>query len=196
MENNIIEQKIQSPLSDNIDDLFSHIQTFPKKLKIGRPFQLYDDGLQTAISNSEITKFYCGYQRKNFKKYVKSIPFPFDKLGDNAHRFNKLNEIAHMFEGYTEIRLQLVKHFCQHLMNVILYDIYFDIETRTYTYSSYVPMGYDIYEKVDEIKMPDVNNIKEVKLFGAWLTDNENPLNYIVFLSCTNSIINRIRNHR
>jgi hypothetical protein len=178
-------QFINENTSSDIDVLIRHIETYPKKIKINKPHSLYDNGLETAISNSEITKFYTKYQRENFKKYIKSIPFPFDKIGDNGGRFDKLNSIAHIFEKYSDVQLNLVKYMCLHMMDIILYDMYFDAKS----------MRYDIYEKIDELVIPDKNNDFECKKFGLWFTDKENPMNYILFYTNTNDTIRRIRNY-
>jgi len=172
--------------SDSIEDLVSHIESFPKKIKINKPYKLYDGGLETAISNSEITELYVNYQRITFKKYIKSIPFPFEKMtSDNILRFNKLNEVAHIYESYSEVKFKIVKYICLHLMDIILYDAYFDIKSQRY----------DVYEKIDELNIPDKTNDFEVKKFGLWLSDKENPINYIIFYTNTNPIINRIRHY-
>ena len=169
----------------DIDVLIQTIESYSKKIKINKPHSLYDNGLETAISNSEITKFYTKFQRENFKKYIKSIPFPFDKIGDNGSRFDKLNDIAHIFEKYSDVQLNLVKYMCLHMMDIILYDMYFDVKS----------MRYDIYEKIDELVIPDKNNDFECKKFGLCFTDKENPMNYILFYTNTNDIIRRIRNY-
>ena len=93
-------QFINENSSTDIDVLIQTIESYSKKIKINKPHILYDNGLETAISNSEITKFYTKFQRENFKKYIKSIPFPFDKIGDNGSRFDKLNDIARIFESH------------------------------------------------------------------------------------------------
>ena len=174
----------------NYDDLFNHIKEFPRKLKISRPHRLYDDGLESAISNSKITDFYLSYQRKKFKKYLKSIPFPFEKLGDNAGRFDKLNEIAHIFDKYSDHpNLILVKYMCLHLTDLILFDMYFGIEPSKYT-------KYDLYQKIDELEIPNKDNDLECKKFAIKFTDRENPLNYIIFYSNTDGIINKVRSYR
>jgi len=178
-------QFINENSSTDIDVLIQTIESYSKKIKINKPHILYDNGLETAISNSEITKFYTKFQRENFKKYIKSIPFPFDKIGDNGSRFDKLNDIARIFENYDDVRLNLVKHMCLHMMDIILYDMYFGVKS----------MGYDIYEKIDELVIPDKNNDFECKKFGLWFTDKENPMNYILFYTNTNEIIRRIENY-
>jgi hypothetical protein len=178
-------QFINENSSSDVDVLIRHIETYPKKIKINKPHSLYDNGLETAISNSEITKFYTKYQRENFKKYIKSIPFPFDKIGDNGDRFDKLNGIAHIFEKYSDVQLNLVKYMCLHMMDIILYDMYFDVKS----------MRYDIYEKIDELVIPDKNNDFECKKFGLWFTDKENPMNHILFYTNINDTIRRIRNY-
>ena len=178
-------QFINENTSNDIDVLIRYIETYSKKIKINKPYSLYNNGLETAISNSEITKFYTKYQRENFKKYIKSIPFPFDKIGDNVSRFDKLNDIAHIFEKYNDVQLNLVKYLCLHMMDIILYDMYFDVKS----------MRYDIYGKIDELVIPDKNNDIECKKFGLWFTDKENPINYILFYTNTNDIIRRIRNY-
>jgi len=179
------KQFLNENTSSDIDVLISNIETYSKKIKINKPYSLYNNGLETAISNSEITKFYTKYQRENFKKYIKSIPFPFDKIGENVSRFDKLNDIAHIFEKYNDVQLNLVKYMCLHMMDIILYDMYFDVKS----------MRYDIYEKIDELVIPDKNNDIECKKFGLWFTDKENPINYILFYTNTNDIIRRIRNY-
>jgi hypothetical protein len=179
------KQFLNENTSSDIDVLISNIETYSKKIKINKPYSLYNNGLETAISNSEITKFYTKYQRENFKKYIKSIPFPFDKIGDNVSRFDKLNDIAHIFEKYNDVELNLVKYMCLHMMDIILYDMYFDVKS----------MRYDIYDKIDELVIPDKNNDIECKKFGLWFTDKENPINYILFYTNTNDIIRRIRNY-
>ncbi len=178
-------QFINENTSSDIDALIQTIESYSNKIKINKPHSLYDNGLETAISNSEITKFYTKFQRENFKKYIKSIPFPFDKIGDNGSRFDKLNDIAHIFEKYSDVQLNLVKYMCLHMMDIILYDMYFDVKS----------MRYDIYEKIDELVIPDKNNDFECKKFGLWFTDKENPMNYILFYTNTNDIIRRIRNY-
>lgn len=178
-------QFINENASSDIDVLIQIIESYSKKIKINKPHSLYDNGLETAISNSEIAKFYTKFQRENFKKYIKSIPFPFDKIGDNGSRFDKLNDIAHIFEKYSDIQLNLVKYMCLHMMDIILYDMYFDVKS----------MRYDIYEKIDELVIPDKKNDFECKKFGLWFTDKENPMNYILFYTNTNDIIRRIRNY-
>ena len=178
-------QFINENTSNDIDVLIRYIETYSKKIKINKPYSLYNNGLETAISNSEITKFYTKYQRENFKKYIKSIPFPFDKIGDNVSRFDKLNDIAHIFEKYNDVQLNLVKYLCLHMMDIILYDMYFDVKS----------MRYDIYGKIDELVIPDKNNDIECKKFGLWFTDKENPINYILFYTNTNDIIRRIRHY-
>ena len=175
------KQFLNENTSSDIDVLISNIETHSKKIKINKPYSLYNNGLETAISNSEITKFYTKYQRENFKKYIKSIPFPFDKIGDNVSRFDKLNDIAHIFEKYNDVQLNLVKYLCLHMMDIILYDMYFDVKS----------MMYDIYDKIDELVIPDKNNDIECKKFGLWFTDKENPINYILFYINTN-LNNRI----
>ena len=141
-------QFIKENTSSDIDVLVKHIESCSKRIKINKPYTIYDNGLETAISNSEITKFYTKFQRENFKKYIKSIPFPFDKIGDNGSRFDKLNDIVHIFEKYSDVQLNLVKYMCLHMMDIILYDMYFDVKS----------MRYDIYEKIDELVIPDKNN--------------------------------------
>lgn len=178
-------QFISENSSSDIDFLIQTIESYSKKIKINKPYSLYDNGLETAISNSEITKFYTKFQREKFKKYIKSIPFPFDKIEDNDSRFDKLNDIAHIFEKYSDVQLNLVKYMCLHMMDIILYDMYFDVKS----------MRYDIYEKIDELVIPDKNNDLECKKFGLWFTDKENPMNYILFYTNTNDIIRRIRNY-
>jgi len=180
-----IQEFLNENTSSDIDVLISNIETHSKKIKINKPYSLYNNGLETAISNSEITKFYTKYQRENFKKYIKSIPFPFDKIGDNVSRFDKLNDIAHIFEKYNDVQLNLVKYLCLHMMDIILYDMYFDVKS----------MRYDIYDKIDELVIPDKNNDIECKKFGLWFTDKENPINYILFYTNNNDIIRRIRNY-
>ena len=182
----IWKQFINESLNDDVNNIIEKINTYTKKIKINKPHILYNNGVETAISNSEITKFFTRYQRENFKKYIKSVPFPFEKLSeDNITRFNKLNDIAHIFENYSDTQLLIVKYKCLHLMDIILYDMYFDIKSR----------NYDIYEKVDEITIPDKNNIIECKKFGLWFSDKENPLNYIVFFSNSIPTVNIVRNY-
>ena len=103
-------QFINENASSDIDVLIQTIESYSKKIKINKPHSLYDNGLETAISNSEITKFYTKFQKENLKKYIKSIPFPFDKIGYNGSRFDKLNDIAHIFEKYSDVQLNLVKY--------------------------------------------------------------------------------------
>jgi hypothetical protein len=179
------QSTINENASSDVDFLIQIIESYSKKIKINKPHSLYDSGLETAISNSEITKFYTEFQRENFKKYIKSIPFPFDKIGDNGSRFDKLNNIAHIFEKYRDVQLKLVKYMCLHMMDIILYDMYFDVKSRSY----------DVYEKIDELAIPDKNNDFECKKFGLWFTDKENPINYILFYTGNNDIIRRIRNY-
>lgn len=178
-------QFINENTSSDIDVLIELIESYPERIKINKTHSLYDRGLETAISNSDITKFYTKFQRENFKKYIKSIPFPFHKIGVNSSRFNKLNDIAHIFEKYSDVQLNLVKHMCLQIMDIILYDMYFGVKS----------MRYDIYEKIDELVIPDKNNDIECKKFGLWFSDKENPINYILFYTNTNEIIQRIRNY-
>jgi hypothetical protein len=75
--------------------LIKIIESYSEKIKINKSYSLYDNGLETAISNSDITHFYEKYQRENSKKYIKSIPFPFDKIGDKIAELDKLNEMEY-----------------------------------------------------------------------------------------------------
>ncbi len=182
---NDFKPSINETIDNNIDSLIKKIESYPKKAKINKPYQLYDNGLETAISNSEITNFYTKYKREVLKKYVKSIPFPFDKIGDNNSRFDKLNDIAQIFEKYDDVNLNVVKYLCLHMMDIILYDMYFDIKSR----------GHDIYAKIDELVIPDKNNEVECKKFGVWFSDKENPINYILFFTNTIDTIRIIRDY-
>ena len=170
--------------NDDIENIISIIDSYTKKIKINKPYVIYNDGLETAISNSEITKFYSGYYREYNKKYVKSIPFPFEKIGDNLKRFDKLNKLCKIYEKYSDdFKLLLVKNLSLHLMDIILYDIYFDIKSRRY----------DVYEVVDNLSIPDENSDEECRKFAKWFTDKDNPINIILFFSNTNNIIVTIR---
>jgi len=173
-------------------NIIKDIEKFPKKLKLNKLYKLYDSGLETAISNGEIRLFYENYYRNNFKKYVKSIPFPFEKLTpENTARFDKLNKIAHIFENITDVNSKVIPNYCFKLMDMILYDMYFNIKTV----DDNPKMRYDIYEKVDELVIPDTDNELEWKRFGLKFLNSENPLNYIIFLSNTNEIIRFVRNY-
>jgi hypothetical protein len=174
----------KSFIPNELNDIITTIESYPKKIKINKPYALYDDSLDTAISDSKISNFYKKYKQTQ-KNYVKSIPFPFDKIGDNKKRFDKLNEIAHIFDKYTDVQLSVVKYLCFQLMDIILYDMYFDIKSR----------HYDIYEKIDELVVPDKNNDFECRTFGLKLSDRENPLYYIIFYSTSNPIINIINSY-
>lgn len=172
--------------NDDIENIISIIDSYNKKIKINKPYVIYNDGLETAVSNSQITKFYSRYYRENNKKYVKSIPFPFEKMGDNLKRFDKLNQLCKIYEKYSDVlKLLLVKNQSLHLMDIILYDMYFDIKSRRY----------DIYEVIDNLSIPDENNDKECWKFGLWFTNKENPINYIIFYSNTYNIITTIRDN-
>lgn len=74
---------------------------------------------------------------------------------------------------------------CLQMMDIILYDIYFDVKSRKY----------DIYKKIDELVIPDKNNDFECKEFGLLFTDKENHINYILVYADSNDIIRRIRNY-
>lgn len=169
-----------------VDDIISTIESYDKKIKINKPYTIYDNGLETAISNSEITRFYAKYQREKYRKYIKSIPFPFDKMEDNMERFEKLNTLCKIYQKYTDdVKLLLVKSIALHIMDIILYDMYFDIESRYY----------NVYDLVDKLSIPDANNDKECVEYAKWITDKENPLNYVLFYTNTNNIITTIRNN-
>lgn len=178
-------QFINENTSSDIDTLIKIIESYSKKIKINKSYSLYDNGLETAISNSDITYFYEKFQRENSKKYIKSIPFPFDKIGDNISRFDKLNDIAHIFGGYRGMQPHLVKQSCLNLMDIILYDIYFDVKSSKY----------DIYEIIDDLVIPNENDDDECKKFSMWFTDKENPIQYILFYTNNNDIIRRINNY-
>jgi hypothetical protein len=170
-------------LKITIEDIVSKIDSNKRRIKISKGYTIYDNSLQTAISNSEITSFYTNYQRKINKKYIKSIPFPFEKMGDNLNRFNKLNKICQIYENFSDNRFNLLKNLALHLMDIILFDMYFDIKS----------FKYDVYEIVDNLEIPDETNELECKKYGLWFQDKENPINYILFYSNTDNIINTIR---
>lgn len=185
--NQFINENIKE--NESVDNIILFIDSFPKKMKINKPYQLYSDGIESAISNSEITSFYEKYQREKFKKYIKSIPFPFEKLtSDNVERFNKLNEIAKIYKKYEDVHMKLIEHVCLHLMDVILYDMYFDIK----------PQRFNVYEKIDELIIPDEKNVNDCKKFGRWFANKENPFNYIIFFSNAithDSVMYKIRHY-
>jgi len=170
-----------------IEDIFNFMQSIPTKVRINKPYQLYDDGMETAINNSEITKFYSEYMRKNYKKYIKNIPFPSNKMNSSmVERFDKLNKIARIFEGFSDVRMKLIQYLCLHLMDVILFDLYFDVKSRRY----------NVYEEVDKLEVPDRNDIAECMRFGIKMGDKDGPINLILFFTNVDDIIRLVRNYR
>lgn len=191
MSNLNLKYLVKSILSENdshIDittskGVFDYINVFPKKLKFdkGVGTHLDDNPLQTAISNSEIKRFYENYMRINFKKYVNSIPFPFSKMNREIEQdLNKLNILAHIFNKHDDLKSKLAVQMCLQLMGHIIMDLYFDIKTRRY----------DIYQTVKDLEIPTQENYEKVL---RDFTDKEHPANYINFYSLTDNIYNLLR---
>jgi hypothetical protein len=71
------------------------------KISINSLSGIYVNSLETAISNSNITKFYKRYYNVFFKTNKNSIPFPKDKLStDISNSLDKLNSLIKIFEKY------------------------------------------------------------------------------------------------
>lgn len=168
----------------NIDEIISYIEKIRKKIKLESPYRLYDDGLETAINNSEITSFYRNYKIINNKKYIKSIPFPFEKVGDNIQRFDKLNKISKIYENNEKFKL--VKYICLQLMDVILYDMYFDIKSRRF----------DVYDVVDNMEIPDESDKNSLTRFAKWILSRDGEVNLIIFYTNTDDTLLKIRNYQ
>ncbi len=182
----LLKEELNSDSRDP-DEIFQYIKSFPKKYKIEKfaGIKLFDNGLQTAINNSAITKFYSQYFWKHTKRYPGTIPFPFDKLNGNEARFNKLNDLAKIYENHEDIYFQLVNSMAVRAMDLILYEMYFGIKTRIY----------DIKEEVDKLILPDKNDENELKRFVRDFTYKDGEFNHMIFFSLSTDVLRTIEHY-
>jgi hypothetical protein len=167
---------------DVVDGIISDIDKNNTKFKILKPGS-YVSSLETAISNSNITEFYKRYYVVFFKTYKNTIPFPKDKLSTNvSNSLNKLNSLMKIFEKYDHYTFQLAKIRCTHLMDLILYDLYFGIQTN------------NLYETILSLEIPDETELKNVSLSVLPFLTNDGIIDNMLFSILSNNTVNFIIN--
>jgi hypothetical protein len=167
---------------DTVDGIISDINKNNTKLKILKPGS-YVNGLDTALSNSNITKFYKRYYNVFFKTSKNTIPFPKDKLStDISNSLNKLNSLIKIFEKYDHYTFQLGKIRCVHLMDLILYELYFDIQTSK------------LYETILSLEIPDESELKNVSQSLIPLVKNDGVIDNMLFSILSDNTVNFIIN--
>lgn len=167
---------------DIVDGIISDIDKNITKFKILKP-GIYVNSLETAISNSNITKFYKRYYNVFFKTNKNSIPFPKDKLStDISNSLDKLNSLIKIFEKYDHHTFQLAKIRCIHLMDLVLYDLYFGVQTN------------NLYETILSLEIPDETELKNVSLSAIPFLKNDGVIDNMLFSILSNNTVNFIIN--
>jgi hypothetical protein len=167
---------------DTVDEIITNIDKNTSKLKILKP-STYDNALETAISNSNITKFYRRYYNVFYKISKNTVPFPKDKLStDISNSLDKLNSLIKIFEKYEHNTFQLAKLRSIHLMDLVLYDLYFDIKTN------------NLYETILSLEIPDETELKNVSLSALPFLKNDGVIDNMLFSSLSDNIVNFIIN--
>ncbi len=167
---------------DTVDDIISGINKNNTKLKILKSCS-YVNSLDTALSNSNITKFYKRYYNVFFKTSYNTIPFPKDKLStDISNSLDKLNSLIKIFEKYDHYTFQFAKIRCIQLMDLILYELYFDIQTSK------------LYETILSLEIPDESELKNISLAAIPFLKNNGVIDNMLFSILSDNTVNFIIN--
>lgn len=167
-----------------VDGIINTINTNTFKIKIVKPL-VYPDSLNTAISNSNITKFYKRYYAVFFKKYKSNIPFPNEKITPNIRgSLDRLNDLIKIYQNYEgkNFYFGLAKLRCMHLLDLVLYDLYFDIKTE------------NLYQIILSLEIPNETELKNVSLSIIPIISNNGIIDEHLFYILSENIVNFIVN--
>lgn len=194
---------MQSPIQMNPDEIFNYIKNLPIKFhlstKYGESFKLYPDGINTAINNSAIVRFYLQYLRKT-KKTSGVINIP--RLDPNSYRIlNELIKILdnlHIPEEKTNeprtllgipdkekfsMENRLLRANCFQLMNALLYEDFFNVDFR----------HGNVHDIVNNTQLP-TNQEELNKLYEQW-NNKEGDIRHILFYADVIPIVHTIEKY-
>ena len=171
---------------NTVDDIIKIIDSNKSKKSIKREM-LYNDGIDTAISNSKISYFYKNYYRTIYNVRKVNIPFPKEKVTKEVSDvLDKLNSLSIIFDNagktYNDNYYKLSHLICLQLMDVILFDLYFDIK----------PI-YDLYEEINIINIPD-DRKENISAAALPLIKRDGRIENILFSILSENIVNFVIN--
>ena len=162
----------------NPDEIFKLIRSMPNKYRLktkyGDNLKLYETGIDTALNNGMITKFYLQYLRNN-KKTTIILPTP----NLNPEPYEKLNELINLYGDENH----LFKMKCFQMMNILLYEDYFNIDFR---YGN----GHEI---IENLNLP--RDEKEFYELNDFFNNKEGAIRHILFFADSNPIVRLIETY-
>lgn len=189
--NNLIREQLQLQniiSSNNPDEIFGFIKSLPEKYKlstkIGDSFKLYEDGLKTAINNSQIAIFYLAYLRKQ-KKSSTVLPIP---ANIESHTYNKIHELIRMIDSSTlesnvgDLNTKLFRAMCFHVLQYLLYEDYFGSIFKQ-----------NFHKIVEEIQLP--NTTKELQELFLEFNNKDGKIRHTLFFGDTIPVVKTIKSY-